>query len=107
MTRNVLLMILDGWGIGDGSKSDAIRAGHPVYIEELTRSTPHATLRTDGENVGLPEGQMGNSEVGHLNIGAGRGSIRTSSRSTVPAVRRIRRAIRWLRTRKSAQSSIM
>ena len=72
MTRNVLLMILDGWGIGDGSKSDAIRAGHPVYIEELTRSTPHATLRTDGENVGLPEGQMGNSEVGHLNIGAGR-----------------------------------
>ena len=72
MTRNVLLMILDGWGIGDGSKSDAIRAGHPAFIEELTRSTPHATLRTDGENVGLPEGQMGNSEVGHLNIGAGR-----------------------------------
>ena len=64
MTRNVLLMILDGWGIGDGSKSDAIRAGHPAFIEELTRSTPHATLRTDGENVGLPEGQMGNSEVG-------------------------------------------
>ena len=72
MTRNVLLMILDGWGIGDGSKSDAIRAGHPAFIEDLTRSTPHATLRTDGENVGLPEGQMGNSEVGHLNIGAGR-----------------------------------
>ena len=72
MTRNVLLMILDGWGIGDGSKSDAIRAGHPVFIEELTRSNPHAALRTDGENVGLPEGQMGNSEVGHLNIGAGR-----------------------------------
>ena len=45
MTRNVLLMILDGWGIGDGSKSDAIRAGHPVFIEELTRSNPHAALR--------------------------------------------------------------
>ena len=49
MTRNVLLMILDGWGIGDGSKSDAIRAGHPVFIEELTRSTvsyTHLTLPT-------------------------------------------------------------
>lgn len=107
MTRNVLLMILDGWGIGDGSKSDAIRAGHPVFIEELTRSNPHAALRTDGENVGLPEGQMGNSEVGHLNIGAGRVVYQISSRSTVPAVRRIRKTILWLRTRKYAHSSIM
>lgn len=72
MTRNVLLMILDGWGIGDGSAADAIRAGDPAYIDSLMRDYPHAQLRTDGENVGLPEGQMGNSEVGHLNIGAGR-----------------------------------
>lgn len=72
MTRNVLLMILDGWGIGDGSKADAIRAGHPLHLQALTQAYPHAQLRTDGENVGLPEGQMGNSEVGHLNIGAGR-----------------------------------
>ena len=72
MTRNVLLMILDGWGIGGGSKADAISAASPAYIHSLTRTCPHAQLRTDGENVGLPEGQMGNSEVGHLNIGAGR-----------------------------------
>ena len=72
MTRNVLLMILDGWGIGIGDKADAIRAGNPAYLDALTRDYPHAQLRTDGENVGLPAGQMGNSEVGHLNIGAGR-----------------------------------
>ncbi len=72
MSRKVLLMILDGWGLGNGSKADAIRAANPVYIEALTQNFPHAQLRTDGENVGLPEGQMGNSEVGHLNIGAGR-----------------------------------
>ena len=72
MTRKVLLMILDGWGCGQNDKADAIRAGHPAYIEAMTQTYPHATLRTDGENVGLPEGQMGNSEVGHLNIGAGR-----------------------------------
>ena len=72
MTRNCLLMILDGWGIGGGTKADAISAAHPAYIEELTRTWPHAQLRTDGERVGLPAGQMGNSEVGHLNLGAGR-----------------------------------
>ena len=72
MTRKVLLMILDGWGCGRSEAADAIRAGHPAYIEAMTNAYPHAELRTDGENVGLPEGQMGNSEVGHLNIGAGR-----------------------------------
>ncbi len=72
MQRKVLLMILDGWGIGDGSKADVISAVAPRYIGEMTRRWPHAQLRTDGENVGLPAGQMGNSEVGHLNIGAGR-----------------------------------
>ena len=72
MSNKVLLMILDGWGNGDRSKSDAIYSMHPAYIEAMTAKYPHAELRTDGENVGLPEGQMGNSEVGHLNIGAGR-----------------------------------
>ena len=69
--RKVLLMILDGWGIGDGQKGDVIAQVHPAYISEMTRKYPHAQLRTDGENVGLPDGQMGNSEVGHLNIAAG------------------------------------
>ena len=72
MTRKVLRMILDGWGCGRGDKADAINAAHPAYIAGMTKAYPHAELRTDGENVGLPDGQMGNSEVGHLNIGAGR-----------------------------------
>ena len=72
MANKVLLMILDGWGIGNHTKSDAIYSTNPQFINNLTASYPHAQLRTDGENVGLPEGQMGNSEVGHLNIGAGR-----------------------------------
>ncbi len=72
MSNKVLLMILDGWGNGDHSKSDVIYSMHPAYIEAMTAKYPHAELKTDGENVGLPEGQMGNSEVGHLNIGAGR-----------------------------------
>ena len=72
MDKKVLLMILDGWGIGDHTKSDVIYTMHPKYITALTEKYPHAQLRTDGENVGLPNGQMGNSEVGHLNIGAGR-----------------------------------
>ncbi len=65
-------MILDGWGNGDKSKSDVIHSTNPEYINAMTAQYPHAELKTDGENVGLPEGQMGNSEVGHLNIGAGR-----------------------------------
>ncbi len=65
-------MILDGWGNGHHDKADVISTVHPDYISKMTESYPHAELRTDGENVGLPEGQMGNSEVGHLNIGAGR-----------------------------------
>ncbi len=70
--KKVLLMILDGWGNGDKSKADVIYQTAPKYINAMTAAYPHAELRTDGENVGLPEGQMGNSEVGHLNIGAGR-----------------------------------
>ncbi len=65
-------MILDGWGNGRHDKADVISAVHPDYISAMTEKYPHAQLRTDGENVGLPDGQMGNSEVGHLNIGAGR-----------------------------------
>ena len=65
-------MILDGWGIGNKTKGDVIYTVNPPYITAMTEKYPHAELRTDGENVGLPNGQMGNSEVGHLNIGAGR-----------------------------------
>ena len=65
-------MILDGWGIGKHDKTDAIFSTPTPFISALTEKYPHSTLLTCGENVGLPDGQMGNSEVGHLNIGAGR-----------------------------------
>ena len=65
-------MILDGWGIGNHTKSDAIFSAHPAFWNHLITTYPHSELQTSGENVGLPDGQMGNSEVGHLNIGAGR-----------------------------------
>jgi 2,3-bisphosphoglycerate-independent phosphoglycerate mutase len=70
--KKVALIILDGWGIGDGSKADAIANSKTPFVNSLYKNYPHSTLRTSGENVGLPDGQMGNSEVGHLNIGAGR-----------------------------------
>jgi 2,3-bisphosphoglycerate-independent phosphoglycerate mutase len=72
MKHKVGLIILDGWGIGDKSNSDAIFNANTPYMDSLIGHYPNATLRTSGEDVGLPEGQMGNSEVGHLNIGAGR-----------------------------------
>jgi len=72
MSKKTLLMILDGWGIGDKTKSDVISQGDTPYIDSLLKNYPNSQLLTDGENVGLPTGQMGNSEVGHLNIGAGR-----------------------------------
>ena len=65
-------MILDGWGIGDGTKSDVISSTGTPNIDTLKKKYPSSYLLTSGEDVGLPEGQMGNSEVGHLNIGAGR-----------------------------------
>jgi 2,3-bisphosphoglycerate-independent phosphoglycerate mutase len=71
-TRKVLLLICDGWGIGDGSPDDAIAATPTPYWDHLLSTYPHAKLLASGEDVGLPHGQMGNSEVGHLNIGAGR-----------------------------------
>lgn len=67
-----LLMILDGWGIGKGDKTDVIASTHPENMTKLQQNYPTSHLLTSGEDVGLPEGQMGNSEVGHLNIGAGR-----------------------------------
>ena len=72
MTQNLGLIILDGWGIGDKSKSDAIYNANTPVMDRLLANYPSATLLTSGEDVGLPDGQMGNSEVGHLNIGAGR-----------------------------------
>ncbi|MBK9146456.1 MAG: 2,3-bisphosphoglycerate-independent phosphoglycerate mutase [Flavobacteriales bacterium] len=72
MAKKAVLIILDGWGIGSGGKDDAIAQARTPFIDSLLASAPHASLRTDGSHVGLPEGQMGNSEVGHLNIGAGR-----------------------------------
>lgn len=72
MATNVGLIILDGWGIGDKSKSDAIFNAHTPFMDSLLLNYPNAMLGTSGEDVGLPDGQMGNSEVGHLNIGAGR-----------------------------------
>ncbi len=70
--QKTLLMILDGWGIGDGSKNDVVATTPTPFIDSLQKEYPNSQLLTSGENVGLPEGQMGNSEVGHLNIGAGR-----------------------------------
>ena len=72
MTKKLALLILDGWGHGDHSKADGIFNANTPYMDQLEKNYPNAELLTDGENVGLPAGQMGNSEVGHLNIGAGR-----------------------------------
>ena len=72
MGKKVLLMILDGWGLGNHTKSDAIFTQGQPNIDALRAKYPHSQLMACGEDVGLPEGQMGNSEVGHLNIGAGR-----------------------------------
>lgn len=65
-------MILDGWGISDDPEVSAVAKANTPYIDSLYKKYPNAQLRTDGMNVGLPEGQMGNSEVGHMNLGAGR-----------------------------------
>ena len=72
MDKKVLLMILDGWGEGRQDESNVIYTQGAPYIEALRKNYPMSTLKACGEAVGLPEGQMGNSEVGHLNLGAGR-----------------------------------
>ena len=72
MNKKVILMILDGWGKSPDPKVSAIDNANTPFIDSLYTKYPNAQLRTDGLNVGLPEGQMGNSEVGHMNLGAGR-----------------------------------
>lgn len=72
MNKKVILMILDGWGKSPDPKVSAIDQANTPFIDSLYQKYPNAQLRTDGLNVGLPEGQMGNSEVGHMNLGAGR-----------------------------------
>ena len=70
--KKVILIIMDGWGLGKVKSSDAIQHANTPFVSSLYNKYPHTTLTTCGEAVGLPEGQMGNSEVGHLNLGAGR-----------------------------------
>lgn len=70
--KKAILVIMDGWGLGKVKSSDAIQHARTPFVSSLYNKYPHATLTTCGEQVGLPDGQMGNSEVGHLNLGAGR-----------------------------------
>src|SRR5215471_11436765 len=70
--RPVMLLILDGWGWRDDPADNAVRQAQTPAFDRLWSTCPHGLIRTSGEDVGLPPGQMGNSEVGHLNIGAGR-----------------------------------
>jgi 2,3-bisphosphoglycerate-independent phosphoglycerate mutase len=72
MNKKVILMILDGWGTSPDPKVSAIDHAKTEFIDSLYNKYPNASLRTDGNHVGLPKGQMGNSEVGHMNLGAGR-----------------------------------
>src|SRR5450432_526993 len=70
--KKVILIIMDGWGLGQKKSADAIQNARTPFVQSLYKNYPHTTLVTCGEAVGLPDGQMGNSEVGHLNLGAGR-----------------------------------
>lgn len=72
MKRKAILIICDGWGIGNGTQADAISVTSTPFWDSLLAKYPHSELSACGSSVGLPDGQMGNSEVGHLNIGAGR-----------------------------------
>ena len=72
MTRPVMLVVLDGFGIGDGGPADATARAHTPFLDHARRQHPCARIETSGEAVGLPPGQMGNSEVGHMTMGAGR-----------------------------------
>ena len=72
MSKKCILVILDGWGHGNKDMSDAVSQANTPFVDGLYDQYANSELRTDGENVGLPHGQMGNSEVGHMNIGAGR-----------------------------------
>ena len=70
--RPVILIVLDGWGISRSGKGNAVAAAKAPFFSSLLKDHPHTELQASGESVGLPDGQMGNSEVGHLNLGAGR-----------------------------------
>ena len=70
--EHLSLIILDGWGLGKDPKADAILQANTPYFDRLRKEYPESKLITFGSQVGLPKGQMGNSEVGHLNLGAGR-----------------------------------
>src|ERR1700748_123179 len=70
--KKAILIIMDGWGLGKVASADAIQHAKTPFVSSLYKKYPNTILTTCGEAVGLPEGQMGNSEVGHLNIGAGR-----------------------------------
>ena len=72
MSKKVILVIMDGWGLGKVKAADAIQNANVPFVSSLYSKYPNSTLVTCGEQVGLPDGQMGNSEVGHLNLGAGR-----------------------------------
>ena len=72
MSKRVLLMILDGWGISPDPTVSAVAQANTPFMDSLSQEAVHNVLHTDGMHVGLPEGQMGNSEVGHVNLGAGR-----------------------------------
>ncbi|WP_299990059.1 2,3-bisphosphoglycerate-independent phosphoglycerate mutase [uncultured Pontibacter sp.] len=72
MDKKVMLMILDGWGIATNPEVSAIHKAHTPFYDHIIQTYQHTTLQASGEAVGLPEGQMGNSEVGHMNLGAGR-----------------------------------
>ena len=72
MSKKLMLVIMDGWGLGLVAASDAIQQAKVPFVTSLYKQYPNTTLVTCGEAVGLPDGQMGNSEVGHLNLGAGR-----------------------------------
>src|SRR6185369_10369675 len=102
--RPVMLVILDGWGWREDPTDNAVRQARTPKFDELWRSCPHAFLRTSGRDVGLPDGQMGNSEVGHLNIGAGRvvmqdlpridDAVRDGSMAAAPALKRLIEALK-------------
>ena len=102
--RPVMLVILDGWGWREDPTDNAVQQARTPTFDELWRSCPHAFLRTSGRDVGLPDGQMGNSEVGHLNIGAGRvvmqdlpridDAIRDGSMAGAPVLKRLIEALK-------------
>ncbi len=79
-SKRVVLLVLDGWGINMNKKGNAIASAKTPVYTRLMNEYPHADLQASGEAVGLPDGQMGNSEVGHLNLGAGRIVYQDSTR---------------------------